>query len=598
MFELSEIGALCRGSAGVSALRRAGYQDVKIVDGGLSAQPPFAAFKPAAALRNKVGGLKDEITLFLNLEAGSADPNFDQNLAVALAKAYVDGALPVDPSARPEPIGLTGGAGYGKTYTIGRVIMETSIEKVIVVAPTNAAVGVLKRALEKQGALSAPGKSVSIATAHKAFLALALTPMGAAVFSALSSSKEEIILAPEMNPVVADEVNSTLAKMAKNPARVKRVQKAVDSALEVRGKPSFGAMAMRACAAAGFKGLDPRLCFWAPVAVGSDTAVIIDEVGMVGQRLVRHLLDCGAKVILSGDPYQLPPVSTDFVDASGRSLPDKSAITLMAMNRTVHLQFSRRTEDGSPIPDLAAKCFYLSKEAMRNEIRAVAADYPDHIRTYERIGLVPVGDFDLGPALAWRNVTRLTALGHIRTMQGRPVDRFEVGETLICNAPPGRDSACALPLEKNSRYVIRDIRQDLESGSFLYAFEGVSLGMEDAEGGDDFDFSEIYLSDPSCDDSSSHKAASRWLSEIKNVNANCRSEYWGDDLPAMGPASVMSVHKAQGGGWPVVTIFLGDIFGCERPDTNPLPDDRIVEGWRRLLYVALTRTSGRLNVLC
>lgn len=52
-------------------------------------------------------------------------------------------------------------------------------------------------------------------------------------------------------------------------------------------------------------------------AVGSAALVVIDEVSMVGEELARDLLSYGAKVLVLGDPAQLPPVRGEgfFINA-------------------------------------------------------------------------------------------------------------------------------------------------------------------------------------------------------------------------------------------------------------------------------------------
>lgn len=52
-------------------------------------------------------------------------------------------------------------------------------------------------------------------------------------------------------------------------------------------------------------------------AVAGAALVIIDEVSMVGEELARHLLSFGTKILVLGDPAQLPPVKGEgfFINA-------------------------------------------------------------------------------------------------------------------------------------------------------------------------------------------------------------------------------------------------------------------------------------------
>jgi hypothetical protein len=598
---MSDFSVLCRGSAGASAIRRSGGYDLAIDESNNIRCRWHPGVSPSAELAQKVASLKPDTVEFLKLEQAAVDAGhltFDQDLAVDLACTYINNELPSDPFHPPLPIGLTGGGGYGKTYSIGRIISESSATKIIVVAPTNAAVSVLRNALGKQGVFAnAREKQIKVSTAHKALLSLALTPLGSRLFNIIAADLSDLDVLMEDDAFEIESINKVLCSPRKR-GQDHRVLDAVNKAQEAAGKANFPVLAMRTLSAAGFKSLDPRFCYWSPSTVGPEYLVIIDEVGMVGSRLVRQLLDRGAKVILSGDPYQLPPVSTDFVDATGQTMPDTSAITMMPVDRTIHLQSSRRTEDGSLIPDLASKCFFApGSEAMRNAIRRAAEADPDRIHLVDNLGLVPVSEYSEGPFLCWTNRRRLSALGSIRRLEGRKSNALEVGETLICHTPAAEDSGCLINIPKNERVKVRAIEHDPGTDTHIYKFDGYDLdeyGIDDAE---DLDGTEIIFGDPVCDDRPWNTQASQWMEAIANVHANCRSMFWGDDLPTLGLGAAMTVHKAQGSGWPVCVIDARDILGNDRTDSLPLPDGRIVEGWRRLLYVALTRTSDRIYII-
>lgn len=609
---------LCRGSAGASAIRRAGGHSLEIIEDPqneprILCKWPNGVSGPSPELLAKMGEVKHDTIAFLRKEIADAElghEDADQDLAVALASAYIDGNLPSDPFNHHEPIGLTGGAGYGKTFTIGRIIKETSAQNIIVVAPTNAACAVLRRQFKAQGVFTG-GKQVNVATTHKAFKTLVLTPQGHTAFDSVLNIvglPQDIEIWCDASGLLPDSASTAAAaldaqdladvikklKSGKSPVRqLQRISTAIGNAVQAARKANFAFLAMRALSTAGFKNLDPRLCFWRVEPPGQGTLVIIDEVGMVGCVLVRQLLQNGAQVILAGDPYQLPPVSTEFVDSNGNICRDKSAVLMLPLDRTVHLQRSRRTVD-SPIPDLAAKVFYApSQEHMAQAIRYAAEAFPDKITIIGNIGQAPLEAFDQGPFVCHTNARRLEAMQVIRRYQGRSAREMEVGEFLICHSPEGVEQGQESAIRKNELYRITDI---LPTGpgdmQFLYDLQPLSE-CEEGEIVSTF----IYFGDPTCDERTFNAQKSRWLDGISNVEDNVRGACYSDDLPWMGPASGVSVYKAQGNEWPVVVIDAENIFTATRPDPLPLPDGRTVESWRRLLYVALTRTSDRLFII-
>ncbi|GJE41284.1 ATP-dependent DNA helicase [Methylobacterium soli] len=150
-------------------------------------------------------------------------------------------------------------------------------------------------------------------------------------------------------------------------------------------------------------GLDPFS------AVTTADLVVIDECSMVGDRLGEDLLSFGTKVLVLGDPAQLPPVRGEGF-------------------------FTR-----------------VAPDFMLTEIHRQAADNPIirmsmDVREGRRLGRGAYGDsrvIDVGglgqrmvtgadQVLVGRNQTRRTVNAKIRRLQGRDAARPEPGDRLVC----------------------------------------------------------------------------------------------------------------------------------------------------------------------
>lgn len=137
--------------------------------------------------------------------------------------------------------------------------------------------------------------------------------------------------------------------------------------------------------------------------------LVVDECSMVDEQMGRDLLSFGTKILVLGDPAQLPPVRGGGFFTKGR--PD-------AMLTEIH----RQARD-NPIVDMATRVrqgerldygrFGTSKVIHKSEITPEDAESSDQI-------------------LVWTNKTRLACNRRCRELRGRHGHLPNVGERLVC----------------------------------------------------------------------------------------------------------------------------------------------------------------------
>lgn len=144
-------------------------------------------------------------------------------------------------------------------------------------------------------------------------------------------------------------------------------------------------------------------------AVGKAKLVIIDECSMVGDDLARDLMSFGTKILVLGDPAQLPPVkgSGFFTNAE----PD-------AMLTEVH----RQAQDNPII-------------AMSMQIReggSLKLGVYGESRVIERAQIDAKTVVDAGQVIVGLNRTRTAYNKRIRSLLGRTSDTPAVSDKLVC----------------------------------------------------------------------------------------------------------------------------------------------------------------------
>lgn len=137
--------------------------------------------------------------------------------------------------------------------------------------------------------------------------------------------------------------------------------------------------------------------------------IIVDECSMVDERLGRDLLSYGTKVLVLGDPAQLPPVRGEGFFTAGT--PD---YTLTEIHRQAA---------GNPI-------IRMSME-VREGRRLQRGDYGAS-RVIEMAALGQRMVLGADQILVGKNATRRTVNAKVRALRGRDPDCPEVGDKLVC----------------------------------------------------------------------------------------------------------------------------------------------------------------------
>jgi exodeoxyribonuclease-5 len=151
----------------------------------------------------------------------------------------------------------------------------------------------------------------------------------------------------------------------------------------------------------------PRFSINLDSSLNHASVMIVDEVSMVDKKIGRDLLSFGKKILVLGDPGQLPPVKgTGFFNAD----PD-----------IVLTEIHRQAGD-NPIIQLATKA--------RNGERIKVGEYGDSV---VRMGEPPVEDFlNADQILVGTNALRTKVNFAIRHHKGFAPERPAAGDKIVC----------------------------------------------------------------------------------------------------------------------------------------------------------------------
>ena len=266
--------------------------------------------------------------------------------------------------------------------------------------------------------------------------------------------------------------------------------------------------------------------------------VIIDEVSMVGEDLARDLLSFKKKILVLGDPAQLPPVSGEGFFTNAK--PD-------VMLSDVH-----RQAEGSPIIQLATAIRKGGKIELRND--------PDClVIARNSIGKETLRDLVLShdQVIVGRNQTRHAYNDRIRALKG------------IKSATPINDDKLVC-LKNNTR-------KNLLNGS-LWRVSGIPAkhtAKDKAQG-----ISKLWVTP---EEGSGRATMIRvrpefWTGDEGSLSFKVRR---GSDEFAFGYA--LTCHKCQGSQWDSVIVFDEAAFMRE-------------DAWR-WRYTAVTRAAKKLTVV-
>lgn len=224
----------------------------------------------------------------------------------------------------------------------------------------------------------------------------------------------------------------------------------------------------------------------------------IDESSMVGQELLSLATQVYRKVLLVGDPGQLPPV--------------KDIAVLDQYNGARLTEIHRQAQD-SAIVRLA----YDARHGIPVWRRTLSS-YAPEVATYDRL---PASALLTNPLIVWRNATRLNVTQATRTALRYPPHSLVEGEPLICRATD--KNLRLLGLYNNAMFRVAKVHGPRE----------VTLTEE---------LSGKELDDP----------VLCHLEEVDGaaIDPEAVPMRWGYSMTA---------HTAQGGEWPTVYISVPDL---------------------------------------
>lgn len=225
--------------------------------------------------------------------------------------------------------------------------------------------------------------------------------------------------------------------------------------------------------------------------------IIVDECSMVGMQMAQDLMSYGTKILVLGDPAQLPPVF-----GTGYFIKAKPDFMLTEIHRQAK---------GSPIIDLAFKV--RQREIIQPDgdmIVPWGSVTPDEVLGYDQI-------------LVGRNATRKATNRKIRSLLGRQSDTPEEGDRLVC------------------------LRNDHEVG----LLNGAIWEVESCFDGDEF--LDLIIKDPDTD--SNYIAVEAHRHHFMS-DAPVQIPYWiRKEAQEFDYGYALTVHKAQGSEFDRVLVF-------------------------------------------
>lgn len=262
--------------------------------------------------------------------------------------------------------------------------------------------------------------------------------------------------------------------------------------------------------------------------------LVCDEVSMVDARIGKDMESFGKKILVLGDPAQLPPVGGGGYFTNRKPNTLLTEIHRQAADNPI-LRWATLARRGEVIP-------FGDEGAAKKFQRAQVSD--------EWLAK------EAGQILVGKNDTRRDLNKRIRKIFGR---------------------TSQFPVHKDTLVILmNDHKLGLLNGTIV-------MNMNEA------------LYEPATDPnvfwtSLVHKPDGGSSTIIRDLKCDARiflGQDPGSDRSAMQLdfGYALTVHKAQGSQWPTVTIY-DDGFGKREPETR-----------RRWLYTAITRAQGSLNIL-
>lgn len=264
------------------------------------------------------------------------------------------------------------------------------------------------------------------------------------------------------------------------------------------------------------------------VLKGADL-LVLDECSMIDGQIASDLMQFGVPILALGDPAQLPPVK-----GYGYFIQDEPDFMLTEIHRQ---------QEGSPVLDLAtmarSRGYVEVGEYGDSEVRLSGNTQPAELASYDQV-------------LCGRNRTRKKANRAIRKHLGRTSPLPEPGDKLVCL----RNDKEAGMLN-GSQWICHSVQDIDEDTMFL---ELTEYGRED-----DQPFG-VYV----------------WKHPFEDREDDLN--FWEiKDAQLMDFGFCLTVHKAQGSGWPSVAVIdESDVFRSSS---------------REWIYTAITRASERILII-
>lgn len=281
----------------------------------------------------------------------------------------------------------------------------------------------------------------------------------------------------------------------------------------------------------------PQWSVWAdsPLSYATVRGVVVDECSMIDDRLGEDLESFGKKILVLGDPAQLPPVG-----APGRYSRREPDFLLDEVHRQAResgvLRLATSIREGGSL---------LSWDAT-----------PDCRVIRRGVGPLTLGKIarESDQILVGRNVTRRVISERMREIAGRSSRMPEEGDRVVA------------------------LRNERETG----LLNGSQWRVAASAGDESDDVCSLSL--VSEDDSSETLDCSAWTHHFLGRSEELLVRDDRRDLSELDWGYALTVHKAQGSQWPSVLVFdeSGSFNGADR---------------RRWLYTAVTRASRELTVV-
>jgi exodeoxyribonuclease-5 len=266
--------------------------------------------------------------------------------------------------------------------------------------------------------------------------------------------------------------------------------------------------------------------------------LMADEVSMVNDRMAEDILDNGCKVLVLGDPEQLPPIGGDGYFT--RQAAD-------VMLTEVHRQALE-----SPVLALATRVRLGGRVALSEYSSGRGLDYT----SYDQI-------------LCWTRRTRWGAIGYVRSQLDRPVGEPVPGDRVM-NLANNKD----LGVFNGQTFVVDEVQDGRDDGERYFTLHEESEPDKP-----------IYMN-----------GFVYGFTQEGEKQAEKQRLGWRGDTALLTFSQALTVHKAQGSEWPNVLVVdeTRSMWSMEAQRSGSQHADTQVRRW---LYTAITRAADSVTLV-